>query len=91
MPICFPLPVHVIRNGSQLRDVLAVAVAIESASYANAGLFISDVSYILFSSMQSSNENDSDNMDNHLMTVPADHIAAVYTPVTADEVVCEVR
>lgn len=35
------------------------AVAIGSASYANAGLFISDVSYILFSSMQSSNENDS--------------------------------
>ena len=34
-----------------------VAVAIGSASYANAGLFISDVSYILFSSMQSSNEN----------------------------------
>ena len=34
-----------------------VAVAIGSASYANAGLFISDVSYLLFSSMQSSNEN----------------------------------
>lgn len=34
-----------------------VAVAIGSASYANAGLFISDVSYILFISMQSSNEN----------------------------------
>ena len=34
-------------------------------------------------------QNASDNMDNHLMTVPADHIVAVYIPMTIDEVIHE--
>ena len=34
-------------------------------------------------------QNASDNMDNHLMAIPAAHIAAVYIPVTVDEVVYE--
>ena len=34
-------------------------------------------------------QNASDNMDNHLMTIPADHIVTVYIPVTVDEVVHE--
>lgn len=34
-------------------------------------------------------QNASDNMDNHLMAIPADHIITVYIPVTVDEVVHE--
>lgn len=34
-------------------------------------------------------QNASDNMDNHLMAIPADHIVTVYIPVTVDEVVHE--
>lgn len=34
-------------------------------------------------------QNASDNMDNHLMAIPADHIVTVYLPVTVDEVVHE--
>ena len=34
-------------------------------------------------------QNASDYMDNHLMAIPADHIATVYIPVTVDEVVYE--
>ena len=34
-------------------------------------------------------QNASDNMDNHLMAIPADHIVTVYMPVTVDEVVHE--
>lgn len=34
-------------------------------------------------------QNASDNMDNHLMAVPADHIVAVYIPMTIDEIVHE--
>ena len=34
-------------------------------------------------------QNASDNMDNHLMAIPADHIVTVYIPVTVDEVIHE--
>ena len=34
-------------------------------------------------------QNASDNMYNHLMAIPADHIVTVYIPVTVDEVVHE--
>ena len=34
-------------------------------------------------------QNASDNMDNHLMAIPADHIVTVYMPMTVDEVVHE--
>lgn len=34
-------------------------------------------------------QNTSNYMDNHLMAIPADHIVAVYIPVTVDEVVHE--
>ena len=34
-------------------------------------------------------KNASDNMDNHLMAIPADHIVSAYIPVTVDEVVHE--
>ena len=34
-------------------------------------------------------QNASDNMDNHLMAIPADHIVTAYIPVTVDEVVHE--
>ena len=34
-------------------------------------------------------QNASDYMDNHLMAILADHIAAIYMPVTVDEVVHE--
>lgn len=34
-------------------------------------------------------QNASDNMDNHLMAVPADYVATINVPVTVDEVVHE--
>ena len=51
------LPSVLLKNYTRMKVKLRSPLG--SASYANAGLFISDVSYILFSSMQSSNENDS--------------------------------